>query len=196
MNQPLYWACRFPNTHIYAPIYKIILMYIINHNNNLNHLLITLINNYLIIIHISDNFNIGNHLHFWKSLLQIFNSTLASFTILINTKHSIQLSFTLKLIGKIRFSLLFDQLPWLYTRLFATINLVLLNGFSHLIHIHIHPYTPICIILHIYTNYLIHTLILVSIINPTKSYFKPKVNQSPLLNIEAKGSKIFNSSQF
>jgi len=55
--KPLYWACLFPDTHIYAPIDKIMLMYIINHNNNLNYLLINLINNYPIIIHIRHNFN-------------------------------------------------------------------------------------------------------------------------------------------
>ena len=44
-----FWACLFngfqPNTHMHTPIYKIMSMYIIKHNNNLNHLLITIINN-------------------------------------------------------------------------------------------------------------------------------------------------------
>ena len=31
-------ACLFPNAHMYVSMYKIMLMYIINHNNNLNHL--------------------------------------------------------------------------------------------------------------------------------------------------------------
>ena len=61
------------------------LMYTINHNNDLNHLLITLINSYPIIVNINHNFNPFTHNSFTSSItchvhmgflkFLIFNST-------------------------------------------------------------------------------------------------------------------------
>jgi len=126
-------ACLFPNTHIYASIYasiyKIIRMYIINHNNS-HYLPTTLIYNYSIIIHISHTFNIINHHHYLRTTPNFqFNLYIIRYFDWHWTLNS--MIFHPKIYGKIRFTLLcLDQLPWPYIRLLATTKLVPLNSAS------------------------------------------------------------------
>ena len=106
-------------------------MYTNNHNNNLNHLLITLINSYPITVHINHNLHPFTHNSFTSSIASHVQMSLPKFFIFNST---VLLSITNNL-HKIC-TLLADHINTNYTQ-------------SHYIHLcthsHTHTDTPICI---------------------------------------------------
>ena len=115
-------------------------MYTINHRNNLNHLLITLINSYRIIVHINHNFNPFIHNSFTSSITSHVHMSFLKFLIFNST---VLLSIT-NTFAKF-------ALCW------PTILIPIILKFTIYIFLHILIHTPICI--HSYTIYALQGLV-------------------------------------
>jgi len=114
-------------------------MYTMNHNNDLNHLLITLINSYPIIVHINHNFNPFTHNSLTSSITSHVHMSFLKFLIFSSTVLlSITNTFT-------EFALCWP-----------TILIPITPKVTIYIFVHILVYTPICI--HSYTTYALQRL--------------------------------------